>query len=85
MEKIDRHIEQDVDFLVTDNFEGIDFDGSDAPYGAIIHECGDNNNLYIGDCRVTDNFNVGDKDDTLKTIKVGGLDASTIGELRISL
>ena len=51
--------------------------------GSFIHVCGgDVSNLYIGSHRVTDNFNVPDVDEKFKTIKVGGLEESTIGELK---
>lgn len=51
--------------------------------GAIIHYCGENeHDLYIGDCRMTDNFNTGTISDSIKTLEVGGLKASTIGELK---
>ena len=51
--------------------------------GSFIHVCGnDVSNLYIGSHRVTDNFNVPDVDENFKTVKVGGLEESTIGELK---
>ena len=51
--------------------------------GSFIHVCGnDVSNLYIGSHRVTDNFNVPDADDKFKTVSVGGLEESTIGELK---
>ena len=50
--------------------------------GAFIHVNDENGDdvLYIGDDKVTDKFNVGGKD--FPTRKVGGLDASTIGDLK---
>lgn len=52
--------------------------------GAFIHvndENGDNV-LYIGEDKVTDKFNVGDENLNSPTREVGGLNASTIGELK---
>ena len=50
--------------------------------GAFIHVNDENGDdvLYIGDDKITDKFNVGGKD--FPTRKVGGLDASTIGDLK---
>ena len=51
--------------------------------GAIIHlhnEDGDED-LYIGECRITDNFNLGKTDPSGSTRKVGGLDVTTFGQL----
>ena len=50
--------------------------------GAFIHVNDENGDdvLYIGEDKVTDKFNVGGKD--FPTRKVGGLDASTIGDLK---
>lgn len=39
-------------------------------------------NLYIGDCRMTDNFNTRNVPDKAKTISLGGLDESTISQLK---
>ena len=39
-------------------------------------------NLYIGDCRMTDNFNTRNVPDKAKTMKVGGLEPTTIEELK---
>ena len=52
--------------------------------GAFIHVNDENGDdvLYIGEDKVTDKFNVGDEDLNFPTRKVGGLDASTIGELK---
>ena len=51
-------------------------------HGAFIHVNDENGDdvLYIGEDKVTDKFNVGGKD--FPTRKVGGLDASTIGDLK---
>ena len=52
--------------------------------GAFIHvndENGDDK-LYIGEDQVTDKFNVGDTPNSTPTRKVGGLTASTIGQLK---
>ena len=50
--------------------------------GAFIHVHDENGDdvLYIGEDKITDKFNVGGKD--FPTRKVGGLDASTIGDLK---
>lgn len=50
--------------------------------GAFIHVNDSNGDdvLYIGEDKITDKFNVGGKD--FPTRKVGGLDASTIGDLK---
>ena len=52
--------------------------------GAFIHVNDENGDdiLYIGEDKVTDKFNVGDENVNSPTRKVGGLDASTIGELK---
>lgn len=52
--------------------------------GAFIHVNDENGDdvLYIGEDKITDKFNVGDEDLNSPTRKVGGLDASTIGELK---
>ena len=51
-------------------------------HGAFIHVNDENGDdvLYIGEDKITDKFNVGGKD--FPTRKVGGLDASTIGDLK---
>ena len=52
--------------------------------GAFIHVNDENGDdvLYIGEDKVTDKFNIGDENVNSPTRKVGGLDASTIGELK---
>ena len=52
--------------------------------GAFIHVNDENGDdiLYIGEDKVTDKFNVGDEDLNSPTRKVGGLNASTIGDLK---
>ena len=52
--------------------------------GAFIHVNDENGDdvLYIGEAKVTDKFNVGGEKLNSPTRKVGGLDASTIGELK---
>lgn len=52
--------------------------------GAFIHVNDSNGDdvLYIGEDKITDKFNVGDEDLNSPTRKVGGLNASTIGELK---
>ena len=52
--------------------------------GAFIHVNDENGDdvLYIGEDKVTDKFNVGGEKLNSPTRKVGGLDASTIGELK---
>ena len=55
---------------------------SEEHSGAFIHVHDENGDdvLYIGEDKITDKFNVGGKD--FPTRKVGGLDASTIGDLK---
>lgn len=52
--------------------------------GAFIHVNDSNGDdvLYIGEDKITDKFNVGDEKLNSPTRKVGGLNASTIGELK---
>lgn len=52
--------------------------------GAFIHVNDSNGDdvLYIGEDKITDKFNVGDEDLNSPTRNVGGLNASTIGELK---
>ena len=81
-----KHIKKEVGFYVTAYSSDIDnkLKTLDSGYdGSFIHVCGgDVSNLYIGSHRVTDNFNVPDVDENFKTVKVGGLEESTIGELK---
>lgn len=83
-----KHIGKDIGFYVTAYSSDIDnkLKTLDSGYdGSFIHVCGnDVSNLYIGSHRVTDNFNVPDADEKekFKTVKVGGLEESTIGELK---
>ena len=53
-------------------------------HGAFIHVNDENGDdvLYIGEDKITDKFNVGGEKLNSPTRKVGGLDASTIGELK---
>lgn len=57
-------------------------------YIPVIHTQDENANgttddqLYIGNDRITDKFNIGDSSFNTPTRKVGGLDASTIGTLK---
>lgn len=70
-----------VDFIKTSS-DKIEDVKKDNP-GAVIHLHNENeDNLYIGSCRITDNFNIGNKDDSIKTMSLGGLEASTLGELK---
>ena len=52
--------------------------------GAFIHvnDVNGDDVLYIGEDKITDKFNIGDENVNSPTRKVGGLDASTIGELK---
>ena len=52
--------------------------------GAFIHVNDENGDdvLYIGEDKITDKFNVGDENLNSPTREVGGLNASTIGELK---
>ena len=84
-----KHIKKEVGFYVTAYSSDIDnklkthVSNHPEDEGSFIHVCGnDVSNLYIGSHRVTDNFNVPDVDEKFKTIKVGGLEESTIGELK---
>lgn len=47
-----------------------------------FHNEGKEDNLYIGDCRITDNFNIRNVPDKANTMGVGGLDPTTIGALK---
>ena len=80
------HKDKAVGFYVTAYSSDIDnkLKTLDSGYdGSFIHVCGnDVSNLYIGSHRVTDNFNVPDAYDKFKTVSVGGLEESTIGELK---
>ena len=85
----EKHIGKDIGFYVTTYSSGIDdklknhVSNHPEDEGSFIHVCGDDvSNLYIGSHRVTDNFNVPDADESFKTVKVGGLEESTIGELK---
>lgn len=70
-----------VDFIKTDSSKLSDVQ-KEYP-GAIIHVHDQNkDDLYIGNCKMTDNFNVGEINDDANTIAVGGLKASTLGELK---
>ena len=85
----EKHIGKDIGFYVTTYSSDIDnklkthVSNHPEDEGSFIHVCGDYvSNLYIGSHRVTDNFNVPDADDNFKTVSVGGLEESTIGELK---
>lgn len=70
-----------VDFIKTNSSKLSDVQ-KEYP-GAIIHVHDQNkDDLYIGNCKMTDNFNVGDISDNANTISVGGLGETTIGELK---
>lgn len=70
-----------VDFIKTDSSK-LSKVQEEYP-GAIIHVHDQNkDDLYIGNCKMTDNFNVGEINDDANTIAVGGLEESTIGELK---
>ena len=84
-----KHIKKEVGFYVTAYSSDIDnklkthVSNHPEDEGSFIHVCGnDVSNLYIGSHRVTDNFNVPGVDDKFKTVSVGGLEESTIGELK---
>lgn len=72
---------ENVDFIKTDSSK---LSKVQEKYpGAIIHVHDQNkDDLYIGNCKMTDNFNVGDISDNANTISVGGLGETTIGELK---
>lgn len=70
-----------IDFIKTtsDKLDGVQ---EDYPYAVIhVHDDGDDN-LYIGEDRITDNLNTGNENLSNPTRKIGGLDASTVGELK---
>ncbi len=46
------------------------------------HDENGDNQLYIGEDRITDNLNIGDTNPSMVTRKIGGLQSSTIGELQ---
>ena len=70
-----------VDFIKTDSKKLSDVQ-KEYP-GAIIHVHDQNkDDLYIGDCKMTDNFNIGTMDENTNTIAVGGLKASKLGDLK---
>ena len=80
MEKINN--ETPVEFIETTSTKLKDVQTSHP--GAFIHVNDSNGDdiLYIGEDKVTDKFYVGDENVNSPTRKVGGLDASTIGELK---
>lgn len=80
MEKINN--DTPVEFIETTSTKLKDVQTSHP--GAFIHVNDSNGDdiLYIGEDKVTDKFNVGDENVNSPTRKVGGLDASTIGELK---
>jgi len=54
----------------------------DYPNSFIYVHNENDDNLYIGEDRITDNLNVGDMDSSIATYAVGGLKPSTIGQLK---
>lgn len=80
MEKINN--ETPVEFIETTSTKLKDFQTSHP--GAFIHVNDENGDdvLYIGEDKITDKFNVGDENLNSPTREVGGLNASTIGELK---
>lgn len=76
---------KELDFVWIENDqdkEKLKDEGSKHP-GAIIFYCGDNeHDLYVGSTKLTDVFNTGDVPDNVPTRTIGGLGASTIGELK---
>jgi len=70
-----------VDFIKTDSKKLSDVQKKYR--GAIIHVHDTNkDDLYIGNCKMTDNFNIGTMDENTNTIAVGGLKASKLGDLK---
>lgn len=72
----------DIDFIktTTSKLGGV---VSDYPSSFIhVHDSNGDDQLYIGESRVTDNFNIGDMDVNTKTNKVGGLESTTLGSLK---
>ncbi len=80
MAKIDKNTP--VEFIETTSTKLEDVQTSHP--GAFIHVNDENGDdvLYIGDDKITDKFNVGDENLNSPTREVGGLNASTIGELK---
>ena len=80
MEKINN--ETPVEFIETTSTKLEDVQTSHP--GAFIHVNDENGDdvLYIGEDKITDKFNVGDENLNSPTREVGGLNASTIGELK---
>lgn len=80
MEKINN--ETPVEFIETTSTKLKDVQTSHP--GAFIHVNDENGDdvLYIGDDKITDKFNIGDENLNSPTREVGGLNASTIGELK---
>ena len=80
MAKIDKNTP--VEFIETTSTKLEDVQTSHP--GAFIHVNDENGDdvLYIGDDKITDKFNVGDENLNSPTREVGGLDASTIGDLK---
>lgn len=54
----------------------------DYPNSFIHVSDGHVDDLYIGNSRVTDKFTAGDMDDSIMTVQVGGLESTTIGQLK---
>ena len=68
--------------------DALEYEGGKYKYSFIhTHDVNENNGttddrLYIGEDQITDKFNIGNSNLSDPTRKVGGLDASTIGELK---
>lgn len=74
-------ITEDIDFIKTTSSH-LDDAKVDYPNSFIhIHET-NKDELYIGEDRVTDNFNIGGMSDNTTTRELGGLKASTLGALK---
>lgn len=62
--------------------EGVKTDYPDAVLIHVHDENGNRDELYAGGELVTDKFNIGDMDESIQTEKLGGLESSTLGELK---
>ena len=74
----------DINFYEVHSDTGLDSIKNNPDYeSSFIHLHKKNEeNLYIGECRMTDNFNTRNVPDKAKTMEVGGLKPTTIEELK---
>lgn len=74
-------VTEDIKFVKTSSSKLEEVQG-DYPNSFIHVHDGNDDNLYIGEDRITDNLNIGDLDTSIATQAVGGLKPSTIGKLK---